>query len=86
MWEVEGLRYPAGGRGKRAIYLENAMKNWKRIAEIEGFDIPEPELERAAPVLDGLEAAFRPLVANIPHDVEPATAFQAAPEEAGEGA
>ena len=62
------------------------MKNWKKIAEIEGFDIPESELGRMTPVLDGLEAAFRPLVASIPHDVEPATAFQAAPEETGESA
>ena len=62
------------------------MRNWKKIAEIEGFEIPEAELERIIPVLDGLEAAFRPLVESLPHDVEPATAFQPAPDEAGEGA
>jgi hypothetical protein len=61
------------------------MRNWKKIAEVEGFRIPEPEMERIAPVLDGLEAAFRPLVKAIPHDVEPATIFRAAPEQTEEG-
>lgn len=62
------------------------MKNWKRIAEVEGFGIPEPDLDRIAPVLDGLEAALRPLVASIPHEIEPATAFRAAPDEEEAGA
>lgn len=59
------------------------MRNWKKIAEVEGFEIPEAELERMIPVLDGLETAFRPLVKGIPHDVEPAVRFEAAPDEEG---
>ena len=55
------------------------MKNWKQMAEAAGLSIPD--IERIAPALDGLEAAFRPLVKTIPHDVEPALIFRAAPEE-----
>jgi hypothetical protein len=42
------------------------------------LDIPAPDLERIAPALDSLEAAFRPLVSTIGHDVEPAVIFRAA--------
>ena len=35
-----------------------------------------PDIERIAASLDGLEAAFRPLVKTIPHDVEPAVVFR----------
>jgi hypothetical protein len=52
------------------------MKNWKQMAEAAGLEIPD--IDRIAPALDGLEAAFRPLVRNIPHDVEPALIFRAA--------
>jgi hypothetical protein len=52
------------------------VRNWKKIAEAEGFDIPLPQLERIGPVLDGLESAFRPLTANIPHQTQPAVAFR----------
>jgi len=40
------------------------------------FDIPEDQLERIAPVLDALEAAFRPLVNDIPPETEPVTVFR----------
>ena len=43
-----------------------------------------PDMDRITPALDGLEAAFRPLVKTIPHDVEPALIFRAAPEEPAE--
>jgi len=56
------------------------MKNWKRIAEANELRIPEPDLDRIAPALDALEAAFRPLTKNIPDDVEPAVAFYVFPE------
>ncbi len=49
------------------------MNRWK--------DIPEEALERIAPVLDALEAAFRPLAAAIPEDVEPAVTFKAEEDE-----
>jgi len=55
------------------------MKNWKQMAEAAGLAIPD--IERIKPALDGLEAAFRPLVKTIPHDVEPALIFRAAPED-----
>lgn len=58
------------------------MKNWKQIADSAGWDIPD--VSRLAPALDALEAAFRPLVKTIPHDVEPALMFRAAAEDVGE--
>jgi hypothetical protein len=58
------------------------MKNWKQMAESAGFDIPD--VDRLTPALDALEAAFRPLVKTIPHDVEPALAFRAAEESSEE--
>jgi hypothetical protein len=48
------------------------MKNWKSIAAGNGVPVPEGELEKFAPALDALEAAFRPLVAAIPLEAEPA--------------
>lgn len=79
----------AGGgpavRGVRAIN-ESAgfgthMKDWKKIASGYGLDIPEEQIARIAPALDGLEQIFRPLAGRIPHDVEPAIAFRAGEEE-----
>lgn len=58
------------------------MKNWKKIAEASELPIPEPDLDRITPALDTLEAAFRPLTKDIPHDVEPAVAFYIFPEPA----
>ncbi len=58
------------------------MKNWKIIAETNELRIPAPDLERITPALDALEAAFRPLVKNIPDDVEPAVSFYVFPENA----
>jgi hypothetical protein len=55
------------------------MKNWKQMAEAAGLNIPD--MDRITASLDGLEAAFRPLVKKIPHDVEPALIFRAAAEE-----
>ena len=57
------------------------MKDWKAMARAAGLDIPEDQLERIAPSLDGLEAAFAPMRGSIPDDVEPATFFRALPEE-----
>jgi len=54
------------------------MKQWKEIAR--GFGLNIPDLEHIVPPLDGLEAAFRPLVKTIPHDAEPAVTFHAALE------
>ena len=51
------------------------MKNWKLIAAAHEFDIPAAEIDRIAPVLDGLEAAVRPLLEEIPLETEPVTVF-----------
>jgi hypothetical protein len=56
-------------------------KNWKLIARGLDLDIPEGNLEKLQPALDGLEAAFRPLAETIPHETEPAIRFQCDPEE-----
>jgi hypothetical protein len=50
------------------------MNRWK--------EIPEEARERIAPALEALEAAFRPLAAAIPEDVEPAVTFKAEEDEA----
>ena len=49
------------------------------MAEAGGLHIPD--IERIVPPLDALEAAFRPLVKAIPHDVEPALIFRAPAED-----
>ena len=51
------------------------------MAEAAGLDIPD--IGRITPVLDELEAAFRPLTKAIPHDAESVLAFRAG-DEAGE--
>lgn len=56
-------------------------KNWKLIAAGLSLDVPESDLEKLQLALDGLEAAFRPLVETIPHEIEPAIGFQCEPEE-----
>jgi len=48
------------------------MIDWKAIAHARALNIPDEAVEAMAPALDALEAAFRPLVARLPHDVEPA--------------
>ena len=56
------------------------MKNWKKVAEAYDLRIPDSDLERITPSLDGLESAFRPLTRTIPDDVEPAITFRILPE------
>jgi len=57
------------------------LKNWKLIAKGLGLDIPQKDLKKIAPALDALEAAYRPLAADIPHPTEPAVIFHLPPEE-----
>jgi hypothetical protein len=57
------------------------MKDWKLLAKALGLDISDQEIDRLKPALDSLEAAFRPLTASIPGDVEPALIFRCVPEE-----
>jgi hypothetical protein len=65
--------------GAKETRIGFSMKNWKQMAESGGLNIPD--VERIVPPLDALEAAFRPLVKGIPHDVEPALIFRAAAED-----
>jgi hypothetical protein len=57
------------------------MKDWKSIAIALSLDIPDTDLEKIAPVMDTLEAAFRPLVREIPLETEPAVIFHLPPED-----
>lgn len=50
------------------------MKDWKALAAALGVTITDPD--RVIPVLDALESGFRPLIKDIPHDVEPPLTFQ----------
>ncbi len=58
------------------------MKNWQAISHAMGLDIPDEQLARVAPSLDGLEAAFAPLRSGIPASADPASIFNAGNEEA----
>lgn len=57
------------------------MRDWKLLAAGLNLDIPESDLERISPTMDALEAAFRPLVSEIPHETEPAVIFHLPPED-----
>ncbi len=53
------------------------MKDWKTLAQAGGSGIPEADLERIIEPLQALEDTFRPLVANLPPELEPATELRA---------
>ncbi|MBK5294184.1 MAG: hypothetical protein JJE04_21210 [Acidobacteriia bacterium] len=55
--------------------------NWKAIAALLAPDIPAGDLERVTVPLEGLEAQFRPQVARIPLETEPAYLMAVVPEE-----
>lgn len=48
------------------------MKDWKKIASGSHPAIPADQLEKIVPVLEQLEASFRPMIRTIRHEVEPA--------------
>ena len=48
------------------------MTDWTALAHARGLEIPDEAVARIAPALDGLEQAFRPLLAKLPHAMEPA--------------
>ena len=58
------------------------MKQWKEIER--GLGLSIPDLDTKLATLEGLEAAFRPLVKTIPHDADPAIFFHAAEKSSGE--
>jgi hypothetical protein len=47
------------GKGER-------VTDWKKIASALEPEIPAEDIEKVVPVLEALEAAFRPLRASIP--------------------
>jgi hypothetical protein len=49
------------------------VKDWKAIAKASGLEVSADELDRIVGPLDALEEAFRPLVKDLPADLEPAT-------------
>ena len=53
------------------------MKDWTRIAAALAPDIPAADAAKAAAPLEALEAVFRPLVTDLPPDLEPAVEFRA---------
>jgi hypothetical protein len=56
-------------------------RNWNDIAAGYGLDIPAADIDRMAPALDLLEAAFRPQVARLALDLEPVVIFRAGEDE-----
>ena len=48
------------------------MTDWIALSRARGLDIPDEQVARLALSLDGLEQAFRPLLAKLPFGMEPA--------------
>lgn len=57
------------------------MTDWKAVARAHGLQIPDDQIERIAPTLNGLEEIFRPLPTRLPHETEPAVRFGVTPED-----
>ena len=57
------------------------MKDWRKIAEASGLGIPAEQSERIAAPLESLEEAFRPLLKDLPPDLEPAIAMRLEAED-----
>jgi hypothetical protein len=57
------------------------MKNWKAIASGNGLNLTDEYIEKIGPPLDAIEAVFRPLIAGIPHEIEPAITLSEAAVE-----
>jgi hypothetical protein len=56
------------------------MTNWTKIAEARGLELSEAELARVAAPLEAMEVVFRPLIARLGPEVDPAPVFRAAEE------
>ena len=48
------------------------MPDWQALAKARELDIPDDAIARIAPALDQLHADFAPLLARLPHTIEPA--------------
>lgn len=51
------------------------MKDFRSIAAASGLGIPDRDLDRIVAPLESLERTFRPLVADLKAEDEPAAAF-----------
>lgn len=60
------------------------MTDWKKLAAARGLGIPDADLERIIPTLDGAQAAFRPLANGLLLHEDPAVLFEAAAAEEGQ--
>jgi hypothetical protein len=60
----------------------NTNKDWNVIVPATGLGIPDDQIERIVSALQSLEATFRPLVKDLPPELEPATGMRI--EEEGE--
>jgi hypothetical protein len=51
------------------------MTDWVTLAKAQGFNLPAAEAQRMVNALAALEQTFRPLTANLPPELEPASEF-----------
>lgn len=51
------------------------MKDWKLTAQAWNLPIPQEDLDKIIPSLNGLEAAFRPLVETLDPNTESAMTY-----------
>jgi len=49
------------------------VTDWKTLTAARGLDLSDEELAKLSAVMDALEPAYQSLVANLTHEVEPAT-------------
>ncbi len=47
--------------------------NWEQIAIARGLNMPPEEIARIVPLMNALEAGFRPLLERLRYDMEPST-------------
>ena len=66
----------------RHQHLEVCVRDWKAIATAHELNLKGQDLDRAVQALAKLQEQFRPLVADLTPDIEPATTFDAAETEA----
>ncbi|MCC7175851.1 MAG: hypothetical protein IT159_11705 [Bryobacterales bacterium] len=57
------------------------MRKWNLIARGLAPEIPDAEVDKIVPALDGLEALLRPQVEAMPYEAEPAVVFEPPDED-----
>ena len=69
-------------RSRSAILKDTmpAPSDWDALARTRGLEISPEQLDRVMEALRALERRFRPLVADLSFDLDPATTFCADPE------